>query len=90
MRCCSICKGWDDHAPPHFHAIYSEHEALFDIRTLDVIGGQLPRRALVLVLEWVQEHRTELLENWELCAHKQSQSHRLPDHAAVPLAGGSG
>jgi hypothetical protein len=39
---------------------------------LDLIGGQLPRRALVLVLEWAQDHRAELLEDWELCALKQS------------------
>ena len=43
---------WDDHAPPHFHASYAEHEALIDIRTLAVIEGQLPRRAMTLVLEW--------------------------------------
>jgi hypothetical protein len=24
---------WKDHAPPHFHALYAEEEALFDIRT---------------------------------------------------------
>ena len=43
---------WSDHAPPHFHALYAEFEALIDIRTLEVIRGKLPRRALVLVLEW--------------------------------------
>jgi len=48
---------WRDHAPPHFHALYAECEALIDIRTLEVIEGGLPRRALALVLEWAQEHR---------------------------------
>ncbi len=43
---------WRDHAPPHFHALYAEYEALVDIRTLEVIEGELPRRALALVLEW--------------------------------------
>ena len=62
---------WKDHAPPNFHALYAEDEALIDIRTLDVIEGQLTRRALALVLEWAQEHRAELLENWQLCAHNQ-------------------
>jgi hypothetical protein len=23
---------WRDHAPPHFHALYAEHEALIDLR----------------------------------------------------------
>lgn len=42
---------WRDHAPPHFHALYGEHEALIDIQTLAVREGDLPRRALALVLE---------------------------------------
>jgi hypothetical protein len=33
-------------APPHFHALYAEHEALIDLRDLGVIRGSLPRRAL--------------------------------------------
>jgi Domain of unknown function (DUF4160) len=33
---------WDDHPPPHFHALYVEHEAQYNIATLDVINGSLP------------------------------------------------
>jgi hypothetical protein len=33
---------WSDHAPPHFHALYAEHEAVVDIRTLEIIEGGLP------------------------------------------------
>lgn len=62
---------WNDHAPPHFHAFYAEYEVMIDIRTLEIIEGKLPRRALALVLEWAQQHRVELLEDWELCAQKQ-------------------
>jgi hypothetical protein len=40
-----------EHNPPHFHALYAEHEAQIDIKTLEVIEGKLPRRALVMVLE---------------------------------------
>jgi hypothetical protein len=42
---------WREHAPPHFHAIYAEFEAEIDLRTLQVLRGSLPRRALALVLE---------------------------------------
>ena len=63
---------WRDHAPPHFHALYAEDEALIDIRTLEVIEGRLPRRALALVLEWAAEHRAELMEDWDLCARMQT------------------
>jgi hypothetical protein len=30
---------WDDHPPPHFHALYGEHEAQYNIATLDIING---------------------------------------------------
>jgi hypothetical protein len=62
---------WREHAPPHFHAIYAEYEAEIDIRTLEVLRGQLPKRALALVLEWAAEHRSELMEDWNLCQAKQ-------------------
>jgi hypothetical protein len=62
---------WADHAPPHFHVLYSEYEALVNIRTLEVIQGSLPRRALALVLEWATQHRAELLEDWSLCEKKR-------------------
>jgi hypothetical protein len=42
---------WQDHPPPHFHALYAEYGALIDIRTQEVIEGSLPRRALALVLQ---------------------------------------
>ena len=43
---------WSDHAPPHFHALDAEHEAVVDIRTPEIIEGGLPRRAMALMLEW--------------------------------------
>jgi hypothetical protein len=58
---------WRDHAPPHFHALYAEHEALIDLRDLRIIRGALPRRAQALVLEWAGVHRDELMEDWKLC-----------------------
>jgi hypothetical protein len=64
---------WNDHAPPHFHALYGDNEAVVAIESLQVLRGSLPRRALSLVLEWADEHRAELLENWELC-----RSHQMP------------
>lgn len=69
---------WREHAPPHFHALYAEHEALIDIRTLDVIGGKLPRRAMALVLEWAALHRVELMEDWDLCQAKQMPKKIFP------------
>ena len=51
--------------PPHFHAEYAEHEAIYEISTLDVARGSLPRRAHALVIEWASQHRAELRDDWE-------------------------
>lgn len=63
---------WTDHAPPHFHALYAEYEAQINIQTLEIIKGDLPKRALSLVLEWASEHRAELMEDWERCTLMQT------------------
>jgi hypothetical protein len=63
---------WHDHAPPHFHALYAEHEVLIDLRDLRVIRGSLPRRAMALVLEWAEDHKDELVENWRLCSQMRA------------------
>jgi hypothetical protein len=70
---------YDDHPPPHFHAYYGEYAAKITIESLELTEGQLPRRALALVLEWTAEHRDELRENWQLADQHQ------PLNAIAPL-----
>jgi hypothetical protein len=65
---------WQDHLPPHFHAEYGEFEAQFDIETLDILKGNLPRRAKALVLEWAAERRNELRANWQKCRNQEPLS----------------
>ena len=55
----------DEHPPPHFHARYGEHKITVRIDDGSVIG-KFPPRALGLVLEWWNAHRTELAANWQL------------------------
>ena len=69
---------WREHAPPRFHALYGEHEALIDIRTLDLIAGHLPKRALNLAIEWAIEHRSELTDDWNQCQLKQRPKRIAP------------
>lgn len=57
---------FSDHAPPHFHAIYGEHEAVIEIATAHVIDGALPKRGRSLVQRWCRLHQAELMENWRL------------------------
>ncbi len=69
---------WRDHNPPHFHALYGEYEAVFDVRDLRVLRGSLPRRAMGLVLEWASDHRDELMEAGIYAANSNLQSQSIP------------
>jgi hypothetical protein len=62
---------WKEHPPPHFHALYAEHEALINIYTLEEEEGFLPKHAMAMVLEWANEHRAELMEAWNQCVQMQ-------------------
>ncbi|MBV8720705.1 MAG: DUF4160 domain-containing protein, partial [Candidatus Eremiobacteraeota bacterium] len=33
---------WQDHAPPHIHAVKGGREAIFEIRTAALVHGRLP------------------------------------------------
>ena len=62
---------FDDHPPPHFHAIYGSHSAQIDIEALTIIEGYLPNRALGLVVEWASLHQNELREAFALAESLQ-------------------
>ncbi|MBL0293314.1 MAG: DUF4160 domain-containing protein [Saprospiraceae bacterium] len=42
---------YNEHNPPHFHAIYNEFEAEIDINTLEIIAGDFPKRVRNLVID---------------------------------------
>lgn len=63
---------YDDHPPPHFHAYYGGDVAVIAIETLEVLEGGLPRRAMALVVEWAQQHRDELREDWRLAEEHEA------------------
>ena len=56
-----------DHLPPHFHAIYDEHEILIEIKSLKTYGGSLPVRQYKIVLDWAKDAKVNafLLANFE-------------------------
>ena len=54
-----------EHNPPHLHAIYGEHIGAIDLRTLQMIEGDLPGKALALVQEWARGHQADLMQIWE-------------------------
>ena len=59
-----------DHGPAHFHAFYGDYHVTVIIET-NVVSGDFPKRALSHVLEWLDLHRAELLEDWELAKQRQ-------------------
>jgi len=63
-----------DHPPPHFHAIYGEYNALFDIDTLEMIEGDLPSIARKLVIEWAKNYQSDLKRMWETQEFKKLPS----------------
>lgn len=60
-----------EHGIPHFHAIYGEFNGVFDAKTLEMIEGDLPRRAVRLVKEWASKYKTELVEMWKTQDYRQ-------------------
>ncbi|WP_072292875.1 DUF4160 domain-containing protein [Nitrosovibrio sp. Nv17] len=57
---------------------YVGYRISIDIQTLQILKGRSPRRSLMLLLEWAQEHRAELIENWRLCQLGQLPNRILP------------
>ena len=53
-----------DHAPPHCHVKYGDDKALVSLETGELLEGNLPRRALRLVQDWIELHKDELLADW--------------------------
>ncbi len=55
-----------EHNPPHFHAYYNEYRASVDVRTCEIIEGNLPHKQQKLTLAWAELHQEELMANWSL------------------------
>jgi hypothetical protein len=62
---------FDEHNPPHFHAIYAGREAQVGIDPIVVLEGRLPNRATSMVIEWAALHQRELTENWQRLQNDQ-------------------
>ena len=54
-----------EHNPPHIHALYGDDMAAIDIKTGKILEGNLPPKALSMVREWIDVHKSELLHIWE-------------------------
>lgn len=50
-----------DHNPPHIHAFYAEYEVLIEIGTTNPMQGDMPRKQLKKVQEFVGANASELM-----------------------------
>ncbi|MBA2381599.1 MAG: DUF4160 domain-containing protein [Chloroflexi bacterium] len=57
---------FEDHVPPHFHAIYGEFEAEIGIDRPQLLNGSLPPRGLGMAMEWAALHHDDLRIAWDL------------------------
>lgn len=62
-----------EHNPPHIHAIYGEYIASISIENFQILEGDLPKKAVSLVLEWMSIHKDELIDMWKTQIFKQLQ-----------------
>ncbi len=68
---------YGDHNPPHLHAKYNETWASYDIETLALMEGRLPKRVHALVQEWMLENHEALKDVWKL-AEERNPLPKLP------------
>lgn len=54
-----------EHEPSHIHALYGEYIGEINIRTGEMIQGDLPAKAQELVKEWLLLHQDELQKMWD-------------------------
>ncbi|MEI6815122.1 MAG: DUF4160 domain-containing protein [Bacteroidota bacterium] len=58
-----IFMNFKDHNPPHFHVWYGDFKITVTIED-GIVEGKMPKRALNMVFEWLDENREELMANW--------------------------
>jgi hypothetical protein len=54
-----------EHEPSHIHALYGEYIGEFNIQTMEMIQGDLPKKAQELVREWLAQHQSALQDMWD-------------------------
>ena len=54
-----------EHEPSHIHALYGEYVGEINIRTGEMIQGDLPAKAQELVKEWLILYQDELQKMWD-------------------------
>ena len=54
-----------EHEPSHIHALYGEYMGEFNIKTKEMIQGDMPKRGQKMIEEWLSLHQEELQKMWD-------------------------
>ena len=54
-----------EHNPPHVHAITQDFDAPFLIATGEIMEGDFPSKAKIMVKEFILKYQNELEEMWK-------------------------
>ena len=54
-----------DHEPMHVHLVGGEVNATFDLVTLELVTGNVPRDLLREVKSWLVANQSDLIEEWK-------------------------
>ncbi len=57
---------YNEHNPPHIHAVYSGYKASYEIKTGKRMTGNMSKTAEKLIKQWVSMREKELLNVWQL------------------------
>jgi hypothetical protein len=60
-----------EHNQPHIHVVYGDKNCLINIKTLEVMEGDLPNKELNIIKEWLSKHQNELLDMWDTQVFKE-------------------
>ena len=60
-----VFMNFKDHNPPHFHVWYGDYKVIVTIAD-GIVKGEMPKRALKMIFDWLKMHREELMIDWDL------------------------
>lgn len=56
-----------EHGPAHIHVYFQGEVVVINIADCEITKGRLPARQKRLIGAWIEIHRDELMEDWNLC-----------------------
>jgi desulfoferrodoxin (superoxide reductase-like protein) len=62
----------EKHHVPHIHAEYQDDVAVYAIEDGEVLAGKLQPKKNKLVVAWIEIHKEDLMNDWELAVNGQN------------------